>query len=396
MKVNARAARRPRSVWVLATVWALGLGALAALSRLDGVTIDPAEALMFGLASLLFTALGALIIVRVPGNRLGWVISALGLTIMGSSVAAYLSDLGVVLVLGVGSALWMSTLAILGFLTLWFPTGRPPTPRWLWIEWLGFLMLGVVIFLSLFSEQFCTDAEAGRCLNYVDNPIGIAGMPDLEYSAPGFLPGAFLVFVGSAVVSLVVRFVRSRGVERLQLKWFTFSVAMLASWIVFESLVEAAGFPLGDNVFAPVVFGVLFLGVPVSAVLAVLRYRLYDINRVISRTVSYAVVIGLLAVVYLVAATVLAQSLPLESDLAVVGATLAVVVMFAPLRRKVQKVVDRRFNRTRYTANQEVAAFAHRVRDTTDLAVIEDDVRSLIDRTMQPVATNIWFGSDGD
>jgi hypothetical protein len=136
--------------------------------------------------------------------------------------------------------------------------------------------------------------------------------------------------------------------------------------------------------------------VPVSAVAAVLRYRLYSIDRIISRTLAYAVVVGLLGSVYLAAVTVLAQTLPVQSDLAVVGATLAVVALFAPLRSRVQKVVDRRFNRTRYLADQEMAAFAHRVRDTTDLSVIEDDVRSVIDRTMQPVATGVWFGGQVD
>ncbi len=387
--------RGRRSVWFLTSLFVSGVGASAVLARDDGVTFG-SEAVMFGLASLLFTGLGSLIILRVPGNRLGWVISAAGLTILGSGVAGQLSDLGVVAVLGFGGALWMSTIALLGFLTLWFPTGRPPTPRWRWIEWFGYLMLLVVVFLSLFSEQFCMEPLGGRCLAYVDNPIGIAGLPDLEYGVPGFLGGAFVLFVGSAVVSLVARFVRSRGVERLQLKWFTYAVALLVGSIGLESIAKVAGLAYFDSWIADALYGLLFLAVPVSAVLAVLRYRLYDIDRIISRTVSYAIVIGTLAAVYLVAATVLAQSFPVESDLAVVGATLAVVALFAPLRRRVQASVDRRFNRTRYFADREMAAFAHRVRDTTDLATIEADVRLVIDRTMQPVTAGIWFIRSGD
>ncbi len=395
MKDKAQAVRRPRSVWVLSSIYIVGVGAVVALSQLDGVSFDPAGTLVFGLASLLFTGLGCLILVRVPGNRVGWVISLAGLTLAASAIAGQLSELGVTVVLGVGSALWMSTFALLGFLMLWFPTGRTPTRRWLWAEWLGYLMLGAAIFLSLFSERFCTYADGGQCLTFVENPIGITGLPNLEYGAPTVF-GIFLLFVAVSATSLIVRFVRSVGVERLQLKWFTFSVAMLVGWIVAESLAEMAGFAYADSVAAGVVFGLLYLGVPVSAVVAVLRYRLYSIDRIISRTLAYAVVIGLLGSVYFGTVTALAQALPVQSDLAVVGATLAVVALFAPFRRWVQSAVDRRFNRTRYIADQEMAAFAHRVRDTTDLAVIEDDVRSVIDRTMQPVATNIWFGSDGD
>jgi hypothetical protein len=394
VKERALVARRPRSVLVLATIYVVGVGTYVALLQLDGVTFDPMLTFVLGLASFMFVGLGGVILVRVPGNRIGWVIAASGLGMVGSSVASQLDGLGVVMALGVGSALWMSIFALFVFLMLWFPTGRPPTRRWLWIEWLGYLILGTVIFLSLFSENFCTSAHAGRCLSYVENPIGIAGVPDLEHGASGLLIVFLLVLVGSAV-SLIARFVRSRGVERLQLKWFTYSVAMLVSSLVLETFAEAAGFDYNSGV-AGAAHGVLFLAVPASAVVAVLRYRLYAIDRIISRTVSYAVVIGLLGAVYLGAVTVLAQTLPVQSDLAVVGATLAVVALFAPLRRRVQRAVDRRFNRTRYMADQEMAAFAHRVRDTTDLGVIEDDVRSVIERTMQPVATGIWFGSGAD
>lgn len=393
MTTNALAARRPRSVWVLAATFGVVVGTFVGVSQVDGVTFDLGDTVTFGLASLLFTGLGGLILTRVPGNRIGWVISLAGLTLSASAIPQKLSDVGVTAVLGIGSALWISTFALLGFLMLWFPSGRTPTRRWLWLEWLGYLVLGASLFLSLFSERFCTDGDGRRCLTSVENPVGIAGLRDLEYGAPAIF-GVFALFFLSSALSLIVRFVRSRGVERLQLKWLTFSVAMLVGWIVVEPVANAMGLgALSNSVAGEVIFGLLFLGVPVSAVLAVLRYRLYDIDRIISRTVSYAVVLGLLAAVYVVATTVLARSLPVESNLAVAGSTLAVVALFAPLRRRVQNVVDRRFNRTKYTADLEMSAFAHRVRDTTDLAAIEGDVRSVIDRTLQPMVTGIWINT---
>jgi hypothetical protein len=379
---------------MLVVAFVLGWGTFAILHVVTAVGSDPMNVVVFGLASLLFTALGGLILARVPGNRLGWVIATPGLTIVWSAVAGQLADLGVQAVIGLSGALWFATYALVGYLTLWFPTGRPPTRRWRWVEWLGHLVMATLLFLSLFAERLCLVGGSGRCETYVDNPIGIAGVPDLEYQAGPVTLVLFMAFLGAGSLSIVVRLIRSRGAERLQLKWFAFSVAMLFGWIIVsEAMTALVGSGFDEAWISDVIFGAVFLGVPVSAVVAVLRYRLYDIDRIISRTVSYALVVGLLAALYVGAVSILTQALPVESDLAVAGATLAVVVVFAPVRRTVQGIVDRRFNRTRYVADQELAAFAHRVRDTTDLAVIESDVRILLARTLEPTMLDIWLSA---
>jgi peptidoglycan/LPS O-acetylase OafA/YrhL len=225
----------------------------------------------------------------------------------------------------------------------------------------------------------------------VSNPIGLAGIQDPEQSTVGAV--SFLLVLGcmvAAVVSIGLRFRRSQGVERQQLKWFTYAGALLILW----TLVTQFLFPKAAS-WTGVVFGLLLAFVPVAAGVAILRYRLYDIDRLINRTLVYGLLTGLLGLVYAGVVLVLGQlfggvggNLPSG---AVAGATLSVAALFQPTRRRIQAVVDRRFNRRKYDAAKTVEAFSARLRDEVDLDALSAELLTVADQTMQPTTASIWL-----
>ena len=186
-----------------------------------------------------------------------------------------------------------------------------------------------------------------------------------------------------SVVAVVVRFVKSAGEERLQLKWC--AAAALALAVVFVASVWVTSAAL--NVLQSVAFVDLWTAIAV----AVLKYRLYDIDRVISRTLAYAIVTGLLVGVYAALVLLTTEVFRLHSTVAVAASTLAAAALFNPLRRRVQQVVDRRFNRARYDAEQTVAAFAARLKNTVDLDSIRDDLATVVGQTLEPAHLSLWI-----
>jgi hypothetical protein len=348
-----------------------------------------AETLVVSGTSLIFVSLGALIIGRASSNRVGWVFASVGLSILLSGVAAGLADRGLMVFDALGGAFWLSWFAAVGLLVLWYPTGRVPGSRWIWAQRLGLTLVGSVFGLYLFAEGLCAEyAEAEGCLRFTDNPIGIPGVPNPEF---GWISGPLLlahaVFVVSSLVSLVVRFRRARDVERLQLKWFLLAcsafVATLVASITFEAI-TARPTPL----WLDVLFDVSLLAMPVAATLAILRYRLYEIDRIISRTVSYALVAGLLGVLVLGVAAVAGSQF--ETPWVVAATTLGVAAAFDPVRRRMQGLVDSRFNRSRYDAERVMDEFAGSLRDRVDADEVVEGWLGVVDSTMQPAAVGVW------
>jgi len=186
-----------------------------------------------------------------------------------------------------------------------------------------------------------------------------------------------------SVVAVVVRFVKSAGEERLQLKWC--AAAALALAVVFVASVWVTSAALN------VLQSVAFVGLWTAIAVAVLKYRLYDIDRVISRTLAYAIVTGLLVGVYAALVLLTTEVFRLHSTVAVAASTLAAAALFNPLRRRVQQVVDRRFNRARYDAEQTVAAFAARLKNTVDLDSIRDDLATVVGQTLEPAHLSLWI-----
>jgi len=222
----------------------------------------------------------------------------------------------------------------------------------------------------------------------IDNPLGLAG-PAGSVAAPLAVVGILLHWLSlpPALVCVVLRFRASRGVERQQMRWVAAGAAAAVGGLLL-SLPSGLGF--APNVISSVVFPAL-LCPPVAVAVAVLRYRLWDLDRVVSRTVTYAVVTALLVVPYLAILPVASELAGSAGSLAVAAATLTAVAAFAPLRRRVQGLVDRRFNRRRYDAARTVERFAARLRDQVDLDALHGELVAVVDQTMQPTRTSLWL-----
>jgi len=344
---------------------------------------------------LLFLALGPLILWKADGNRVGWVFSAIGLSILCSALAGGLSDRGLIVFEAIGGAFWLNWIVLIGTLVLWFPTGSIPSRRWMWLQWLGFALAGLTLLTYTFTEQICAEGAEVGCAAWVDNPIGVTGVPNPEY---GWLSGPLFAFypffMGAVLVSLFVRYRRSETIERLQLKWFFSACFSFVLALSSEMVLEMFG--VGEPpLLLDIWIQLSILGIPVAATMAILRYRLYDIDRIISRTVSYAIVIAALAAVYALGLTGLTSLLDSDSPLAVAAATLAAAALFNPLRRRVQAAVDHRFNRSRYDAERVIAGFTGTLRDEIDPDTVVSGWVGVVSETMKPASVAIWVRRGG-
>jgi hypothetical protein len=383
--------RSTRVAWALLALWVVSVAALVTLSVANGnFQRQPlADTVGLLLAFAAFMGVGALVVAHRPGNAIGWVFSAIGLLAvtgaMAEEYAAYAVRArpgvlpgGVVAGWYAGWAWYPTVVLVVIFTPLLFPDGRPPSPPWRLVAWLA--GAGTAATIALAAVQPTIELDDGQV---VDNPIGVAGIADPE---DGILDALLGLLVVAAVVSLVVRFRRSRGDERLQLKWFTYASALLPLVLLGDFLPDAVN---------SVLFAVGISLLPVAAGIAVLRYRLYEIDRLINRTLVYGLLTALLAGVYaglvLVLGRLFGELGGRPPSWAVAGATLAVATLFQPARRRIQQAVDRRFNRRRYDAARTVEAFSARLRDQVDLATLSDELLAVVDQTMQPTRASLWL-----
>jgi hypothetical protein len=346
---------------------------------------------------LAFATVGVVILARRPGNRIGWLCWAIGFAITVSfwgsrQVWAVLADQGRssawALLTQLGTVAWLGTLlGLLPFLVLLFPTGRLLSPRWRPVAWALGLVLGLYLTARLLTPG---PIDLGLHGN-PDNPLGIESAEGLLQLVQRLAGVVVPVLVLAVLASVVVRFRRSRGEERQQLKWFTFVVA--AELVLLPGLGGVAE-RVAPEVGALVVFPVSISLIPIAIGIAVLRYRLYDIDRVIRRTLVYGLLTVLLGAVYLAGVFGLGQLVnPVtgESALAVAASTLAVAALFQPLRRRIQAVVDRRFNRRRYDAAKTIEAFSARLRDQLDLDTLSTELLAIVDQTTEPTRVSLWL-----
>jgi hypothetical protein len=324
---------------------------------------------------------------RRPGNRIGWLALAAGLTLGLRSFADQYEQRALVAARGSWPAgpvaLWMSEwiwlvcLALAAFLFLLFPTGRLRSRRWRPAAW----FVGAVFALSTAAVM----AGAAREWAHPSASFGqLVGPPTLAAMVICFL--AALVVSGSAIV---VRFARSTGDERLQLKWFAAAAVLVVATFIALILTNS------NSAAAAILNNLALLSLNAAITIAVLKYRLYEIDRIISRTLAYTIVTGLLVGLYAGLVLLATEVLSFSSPVAVAASTLVAAALFSPLRRRVQRVVDRRFNRAHYDTHEMVAAFAVRLKDTVDPDAVQADLANVVQRALEPAHVSMWMNNGG-
>ena len=387
-----------RLAWVATALTAMvGIGALAFLfvpTRLGVPPVDapPIQVIANG-TFLLVTPVLALIIIRAqPRSRIGWLFMAfpllLGVGYLGDTAARTLSPSpavawGTFLLSMLGTTFPVALVSLL----LLFPTGRLMSPRWRWIL--------VILSVGALSQAVYTAVEPFPFQGVIDLP-NPTGLPDLT----GVLePVSTIASLGlsaallAAMAQLIVRFRRARGVERLQLKWFVLAASVVGAFILLAVAATAAGAEgFAKLLWVTGISSIVLL--PASAAMAILRYRLYDIDRIISRTIAYAIVTGLLATTFGMTILLLQAVLTRFTEgqtIAVAASTLAAYAVFQPVLRRVRRAVDRRFDRARYDAERTAAAFSERLRDEVDMAVVTSDLVTTTGGALAPASIGIWL-----
>jgi len=327
-----------------------------------------------------YGGLGGLVILRREGNAVGWLLLALGATVISTSRAEGLPGLSPEFVDWVGGAGWPFVFGLFAALTLMFPSGHLPVADHLWSR-VGRLVGRWILPLTVLISAFSSGDSPQNSLNLL--PAWL------------FYPGYFvlvLTLIGGAI-SLVIRRRHSVGLERAQLGWVVLPLALLATSVLVTVIIVMVPKALGAENPGDDAWIVVYLSMitfPVFFGVAVLRYRLYDIDRIISRTVSYGVVTAVLVGVYLGAVFILGSLPPLEGELAVAGSTLLAAALFNPLRRRIQSAVDRRFNRSRFDAQLTMEALSRRLANQVDLTALGLELEHVALQTMQPSNVQVW------
>lgn len=341
-------------------------------------------------------AVGALTIAHDSRHRIGWIFVVsgilMGLSELTSEYAALAGQDSEPHLLGL-IAEWVSNWAwapafglFATFLLLWFPTGRPPSPRWHYVEVAAAMI--IVPFTLLLA--FANDPES---TSDIPNPLAIEWVSRIAERVFVVIVPAFPMLVSACAASLVVRFRRSHGDERQQLKWFMLAAAFMAVYMILDTSLVAAGRQW--NVLLQKVFELAaFTGLPVAAGIAILKYRLYDIDLVVNRALVYGALTAILAVTYaglVVAFQAALSPVTRESDLAVAASTLAVAGLFGPVRRRIQASVDRRFYRSRYDAQRALESFSSQLRDEVDLDHLSVELLRVVGTTVRPRHASLWL-----
>ncbi|CAA9460345.1 MAG: hypothetical protein AVDCRST_MAG58-2439 [uncultured Rubrobacteraceae bacterium] len=410
-KRDANTMSRQEAAWlawymcaVSLTLTALGLLFLVASQSREGAPVFDYW-LLNTVMAVSFSPVGAVIAPRLPPrNPIGWLFCAVGL--FGAirvfsaeyAIATLLAEPGSWLgalpggeaIAWISSWVWVVHFGPFIFLALLFPDGRLPTPRWRPFAWLVALVVaGGTVAVAIWPET------AAR-FNPVNSPLGI------EVAANVVNPVEAIVYALAlaAAASLLVRLLRSRGIERQQVEWFAYAIVLLAisttlAFVVSEALnARLLGWISSILVIASIV------ALPVAMSIAILRYRLYQIDSLINRTLVYGSLTAVLALVYFLTIVVLDRTLIAltgqESTLAVVASTLLIAALFTPLRRAIQSFIDRRFYRKKYDARKTLEAFSAQLRNETDLDALSDDLVGVVRETMQPAHVSLWLRTPKD
>jgi hypothetical protein len=345
--------------------------------------------------AVLFSAVGFVIVRRQPRNAIGWILltAPAGLQLLPADAASYALlayRLGHRLPFGAVALLleysWAPASALLGLAILLFPDGRLPSPRWRPVLW---SYLAVVGCYAGGTYALAATALTARQVR-VDSGGGLTAISSATFYWLIFpVLAAFLL---SFVLAQVLNWRHSSGERRQQLKWLMSGTAVLAvSQIIFQPVLALYPNLPQVQLILGFLVGLGAAALPASMAVAILKYRLYDIDRIISRTLSYAIVTGLLIGVYTGLVLLATQVFQFRTPVAVAAATLAAAALFNPLRQRVQRAVDRRFNRARYDADKTVAAFAARLKDAVDLDAVQADLAGVVHQALEPAHVSVWM-----
>jgi hypothetical protein len=380
--------------WLAWSVWAMTAAAIA-WSAADHIVTRSGSlgepwyvALLGELSTLMLAVVGLVIALRRPQNTIGWVMLTvvLGFTVQQAATeyagAAFGNPgtlPGGLLVAFLITPAFAVGISALPFMFLLFPDGKLPSPRWRALGWAAVICGGLILVVLAASPQPLVQNVPAS-----ENPIGVPALRSVNAEPLFSVHLLVLLFSG---ISLFVRFHRARGEERQQLKWIGYGATLLA----LSFAVEEVGTPT-INALVDLVAVATFCG---TVLIAIFKYRLYDIDRLISRTLTYGLLTAILGLGYVGAVLVLGQlsgAVGRETpSWAVAGATLLVAALFQPARRRIQALVDRRFNRRKYNAAKTVEAFSARLRDEVDLDTLSAELLAVVDQTMQPTAASLWL-----
>jgi hypothetical protein len=386
--------------WLAWALWVLAVPGLASVPWFDHLARQAgrpeltqlnASTIPYLLAVVIAATVGAVLASRLPRHPVGWLLLGVGLSVTASGVADGYARYGLVARPGaLPAAHWVAVyspattlvgLALVGFVLLLTPTGSLPSPGWRW--WARVAAAGPILFLVALT------VGPGLVIPPYTSAVDTVTFPALAGAVLAAIVAGFFLTVAGLLVgagSLVARFRRARRVERQQLRWLALAAALTGA----GAAVFGAGMATDATAVSLFAAGVCLALLPLATGAAILRYRLYDLDRIISRTVAYGLLTALLGLGYAAVVLGLGRLLPEGSSLVVAAATLAVAALFQPLRRWVQGLVDRRFNRRRHDAGQVIEAFGARLRDQVDLDTLTGEVLAVVDQTMAPTRAWLW------
>jgi fumarate reductase subunit D len=346
-----------------------------------------------------FSIIGAIIASRLPTNPLGWLFCAAACI---AAVAHFSGEYAIYALLvqpdtlPAGNALawvtswvWVPFIGCLVLSLVLFPDGQLPGRRWRWLVWLTLFLASAGALWQAFTPGVILSLVSIR------NPLGIEGLPKANEPVQAIMFALMFVAVAS---SLFVRLRRARGIERQQIKWPAYTAAMAATGsILTYTIAEATGTPWIEWTGFVILIAAL-VSFPLSVGIAIVRYRLYEIDLIINRTLVYgpltatlvALYFGLIVVLQSIFVAITGQ----QSTLAVVASTLLIAALFTPLKRRIQSLIDRRFFRRKYDAAKTLQGFSMKLRSETDLEALTDDLVGVVKETMQPAHVSLWLRRD--
>jgi hypothetical protein len=393
---------RRATIWLAWSACAFSL-TLTALSVVLIVLLLRSEATIYyfwletSMVTIGYSTVGAIVASRLPESPIGWLFCAIafifGVSHFSAEYAAYAllepprSLLAGEVLAWLTSWVWVFGLGLIVFLDLLFPNGWLPSARWRWFARFTAIALLPAAILAALSPGLITSST-------LINPLGIEGLPNLTMPVQAFMYA--LIVVGAS--SMLARLRHAGRIERQQIKWFAYATVVVISGVILKNIVYPAAGEMWVWWVGLILTAVGVVSSPVAMGIAIFRYRLYDIDMIINRTLVYGPLTATLVVLYFVGIVVLQRLFVVltgeQSTLAVVASTLLIAALFTPLRRRIQSFIDKRFYRRKYDARKTLEAFSAKLRDETDLNALSEDLIGVVRETMQPAHASLWLRPD--